>query len=248
MTGPHIARAGVVASIVLLVGLPARGQICIGDCNADQRVDITELTSMIAGVLAGSPLACPEACSGEGCLGDLVVAVGHALTGCPAQQADGAACAVDADCRSNRCRQRCCAQPCAADECCDASGACAAAAACAEALPPGTACENDAACASLVCDPFDAICCVRRCNTSTEYCTPEGRCREFGLRVANGQTCGSDFDCQSGHCDSHAQVCCNRRCDPFREACENGRCVVHLPRPPTRRPTHPVVDSLNSVD
>ena len=83
MTGPHIARAGVVASIVLLVGLPARGQICIGDCNADQRVDITELTSMIAGVLAGSPLACPEACSGEGCLGDLVVAVGHALAGCP---------------------------------------------------------------------------------------------------------------------------------------------------------------------
>ncbi len=83
----RIATA-VLASTLLLGGVPMPSDACTGDCDSNGRVDIHELVRMVNIALGVQTLdACSVAdASGDGLvrINEMVLAVGNALKGCPA--------------------------------------------------------------------------------------------------------------------------------------------------------------------
>lgn len=118
--------------------------------------------------------------------------------------ADGEECfGRNEDCSSGHCCQNfiCGREPCEGGRCEPLTGICR------ELIPVGAPCQQDAECASNVCDVFDGICCDRRCDTESEICR-DGRCDalpsqppEFPLAAAVGalvEPDPCDTSCPSG--------------------------------------------------
>jgi len=159
------------------------GVCCATDCRAMERCNLpghegtcSVLNDPIQCSLPDQP-ECDEGffcvdgfCCDQECVGGRCALSGFIGVCIPGIEV-GSPCEAGEECTTGFCANRvCCLEPCVGGFCNDA-GVCMAK------EPNGEACEADAQCQSGVCDPFDAICCNRRCS-AVESCF-EGACVPF---------------------------------------------------------------------
>lgn len=190
---------------------------------------------------------------------------------CIPKSENGVECSEAAACLSGFCRDDvCCNQDCQ-EGACDIEGH---EGECQPRLPLGELCSTDEECGSNVCDVFDGICCVRRCDAATEDCSDDGtQCLPLEFTpgktgapaetptrtpsqtatptpLPDGTDCDDASQCESGNCVNN--VCCVEPQCGEDEHCAmgSGECVPGTAPPratPTPTPTRTVTPTRTAT-
>lgn len=229
--------------------IPGREGTCVPippvpvECELDEEcVDVEDG----ARPFCADGFCCDLECIGGRC--NVEGIIGVCVPGIP----DGEECfGVDEECSSGNC---CNNFICGRDPECE-SGFCQAETGVCRSLEDlGRPCQLNEECKSNVCDVFDAICCNRTCDPSTEICFPgEGICRSIDYTPTPrtptptptatfrepreiGEDCLAPEECTLGFCEN--EICCDRDCSSEEHCDDTGHCV---PGGPPGTPTNTMV-------
>jgi hypothetical protein len=171
MNSTHTVAVLAVLAVVSARAVTRADSVCMGDCDGNGAVVVSEIVTCVAIALGTRPLA---ACEGVDANNDRQVSVDeltqsivNVLEGCGLQ--DASPCILRTDCRSKHCVDSvCCDEECERGRCTrpDRLGMCT------PLLDAGEQCTTNLDCLSEVCDPI-GICCERECSTG---CGLDGRC------------------------------------------------------------------------